>query len=74
MLYDLTGPDGLDFVVLLDSAGKVICRSGGKQTGDDLSADPLVAGALRERKTVSGNVVFSHQRLLPRDRNLLNGP
>ena len=45
MLHDLTGPGGLDFVALLDPAGKVICRSGGKQTGDDLSADPLVAGA-----------------------------
>ncbi len=46
MLHDLTGPGGLDFVDLLDPAGKVICRSGGKRTGDDLSADPLVAGAL----------------------------
>ena len=43
MLHDLTGPGGLDFVILLDPAGKVICRSGGKPAGDDLSADPLVA-------------------------------
>ena len=64
MLHDLTGPGGLDFVDLLDPAGKVICRSGGKQAGDDLSADPLVAGALGERKTVSGTVVLSRQRLL----------
>ena len=64
MLHDLTGPSGLDFVVLLDPAGRVICRSGGKQAGDDLSADPLVAGALDERKTVSGTVVLSRQRLL----------
>ena len=42
----------------------MICRSGGKQAGDDLSADPLVASALRERKTVSGTVVLSRQRLL----------
>ncbi len=64
MLHDLTGPQGVDFVVLLDPAGKVLCRSGGKQTGDDLSADPLVARALAERKTVSGTVVFSAERLL----------
>ncbi len=64
MLRDLTGPRGIDFVVLLDPAGKVICRSGGKQAGDDLSADPLVVRALGQRKPVSGTVVFSHQRLL----------
>ena len=64
MLHDLTGPKGVDFVALLDPAGRVICRSGGKQTGDDLSADPLVASVLGERKTVSGTVVFSRERLL----------
>ena len=64
MLHDLTGPGGLDFVDLLDPAGKVICRSGGKRMGDDLSADPLVAVALVERKTISGTVVLSRQRLL----------
>ncbi|MGO9112150.1 MAG: cache domain-containing protein [Thermoguttaceae bacterium] len=63
MLHDLAGPQGLDFVALLDPAGKVICRSGSRRTGDDLSADTLVARALGERKTVSGTVVFSKDRL-----------
>jgi two-component system NtrC family sensor kinase len=64
MLHDLTGRGGVDLVVLLDPAGKVICRSGSKQTGDDLSADPLVASALGDRRTVSGTVVLSRARLL----------
>ena len=53
----------MDFVVLLDPSGKVICRSGGTQKGDDLSADPLVATVRRERKAVSGTVVLSQERL-----------
>ncbi len=64
MLHDLAGLQGVDFVILLDPAGKVICRSGSKQSGDDLSTDPLVARTLGERKTVSGTVVLPRQRLL----------
>jgi len=64
MLHDLAGPGSMDFVALLDRAGKVTCRSGSKQRGDDLSADPLVAGALRDHKTVSGTVVLTRERLL----------
>jgi len=64
MLHNLAGPKGVDFVVLIDAAGKVICRSGSKQAGDDLSDDPLVARVLRERKTVSGTVVFTRRRLV----------
>ncbi len=64
ILHDLAGRQGVDFVALLDPAGKVICRSGGKQAGDDLSANPLVARALSERKIVSGTVVLSGERLL----------
>jgi two-component system NtrC family sensor kinase len=63
LLHDLAGPQGLDFAVVLDPAGKVLCRSGGRQSGDDLSTDPLVAAALGERKTASGTVVFSADRL-----------
>jgi len=64
MLHDLTGPGGLDFVDALDPAGRVICRSGGRQAGDDLSVDPVVARAIGERKTVCGTVVLSRQRLM----------
>ena len=63
MFANLTGPGGLDFVVLVDPAGKVLCRSGGKSAGDDLSADPLVAAALGQRRTASGTVALSRQRL-----------
>ncbi len=70
MLHNLTGPEGVDFVVLLDSAGKVICRSGGKRTGDDLSADPLVAAVLRDHKSANGTVVLSRERLLAEGSNL----
>ena len=70
MLRDLTGPGGLDFVDALDPAGRVICRSAGKQAGDDLSADPLVASALGQRKAVSGTVVLSRERLLTEGTDL----
>ncbi|MCC6126075.1 MAG: cache domain-containing protein [Pirellulales bacterium] len=70
MSRNLTGPDGMDFVLLLDPAGKVISRSGGKRAGDDLSADPLVAGVLRDRKNASGTVVFSRERLSAEGSNL----
>jgi two-component system, NtrC family, sensor kinase len=63
-LHDLTGPEGMDFVAVLDPAGKVICRSGGKQIGDDLSADPWVASTLRDHKVAIGTVVLSRERLL----------
>ncbi len=58
-----TGSGKMDFVVLLDPSGKVICRSGTTQKGDDLSTDPLVVRVLRDRKAVSGTLVFSQERL-----------
>jgi two-component system NtrC family sensor kinase len=62
-LRDLTGTDAADFVVLLDAKGKVVCRSGGQQTGDDLGADALVALAVGDREIARGTVVLSRQRL-----------
>ena len=38
--------------------------------GDDLSDDPLVARALRERKTVSGTVILARRRLLTEGSDL----
>ncbi len=64
MLRELGKSKTMDFVSLLDATGKVICRSGSGRTGDDLSADPLVAEVLRRRKSVEGTVVFSRERLL----------
>jgi two-component system NtrC family sensor kinase len=71
VLHDLARPGGLDFLVLLDPTGRVICRTGGKQVGDDLSADPLVARALSDRKTVKGTIAFAAQRLLTEGTELL---
>ncbi len=58
----LTGK--MDFVALVDPAGKVICRAQSQQRGDDLSADPLVSRARRERRTETGTVILSRERLL----------
>ena len=64
MLRDVASVEAVDFAVLLDGAGKVIRRSGGNGAGDDLSADPLVAAALRDGRVASGTVVLSRERLL----------
>lgn len=53
----------VDFAILLDASGKVLCRSGSTLKGDDLSVDPLIAGVLRQRKTQGGTVVLSQERL-----------
>lgn len=53
----------LDFVVLVDSTGKVLCRSGGEKSGDDLSHDPLLARAMSTQKTTTGTVSLSRERL-----------
>jgi two-component system NtrC family sensor kinase len=42
----------------------VICRARNRQKGDDISADPLIASALRERQPLTGTVLFSRERLL----------
>jgi two-component system, NtrC family, sensor kinase len=63
-LHDVAGPGGVDFAILLDRAGKVTCRSGSRQTADDLSADPLVAEVLRSQQPAIGTVLLSRDRLL----------
>ena len=64
MLHDLGASKTMDFVGLVDAGGKVICRAGSRQNGEDLSADPLVAQVLRQHRAASGTIVLSHQRLL----------
>ncbi len=54
----------MDFVALLDPSGEVVCRPRTRQRGEDLSADPLVALAMRQGKAVGGTVIFSRRRLL----------
>jgi len=57
-------PGTMDFAGLLDANGRVICRVGSRQSGEDLSADPLVAQVLREHRPAQGTIVFSRERLL----------
>lgn len=64
ILRDVAGKEGVDFALLLDGTGKVIRRSGSSAVGDDLSADPLVAGVLRSHKAAKGTVVLSRDRLV----------
>ncbi len=64
MLHDLDASRTVDFVGLVDAGGKVICRAGSRQNGEDLSADPLVAQVLRQHRAAHGTLVLSHPRLL----------
>lgn len=64
VLRDLHATGRMNFVALLEPTGKVICRATSPQRGDDLSADPLVARVLAERKPVGGTVLLSRWRLL----------
>ncbi|NUQ64658.1 MAG: cache domain-containing protein [Pirellulales bacterium] len=64
ILRDLHRTGRMDFVALLDPAGRVIRRAQSDRTGEDLSSDPLVARVLHDRRTVSGTVILSRERLL----------
>jgi len=64
MLRSLDVSETMDFMGLTDAEGKVICRVGSRQNGEDLSSDPLVAQVLRQHRAASGTVVLSRQRLL----------
>ena len=64
MLHDLGVSKTMDFVGLVDARGKVICRAGSRQNGEDLSADPLVAQVLHQHRAANGTIVLSHSRLL----------
>lgn len=54
----------MDFVGLVDLDGKVLCRARSEQNGDTVSADPLFVRALRERRPVTGTLVYTRERLL----------
>lgn len=64
ILRELQAAGRIDFVEILDPAGKVLCRAGNEQAGDDLSGDPLVARAMREQTLVAGTIRVSRERLL----------
>jgi two-component system, NtrC family, sensor kinase len=72
---DLVGLDSLlgkvhragkmDFLCLVNSGGKVICRARNpRQTGDNLADNPLVAGAIARRTTVQGTVILTPDELV----------
>ena len=63
-LRDLRASGPMDFVNVLDPSGKVICRARSARKGDDLSGDPVVEFALRNRRAASGTSIWSAARLL----------
>jgi len=70
-LLSRIGQDGgMDFVALLDPAGRVICRANSQQRGDDLTDDPLVSRVLVARQTVMGTVLLSPDRLMAEGQDL----
>ena len=68
LLRDLGASRTMDFVGLTDAEGKVICRAGDGEPGEDVSTDPLIARALRERRLAKGTIVLSRKRLLAEGR------
>ena len=70
ILGEIQGSRKMDFVVLLDPAGKVLCRGQDRRKGDDLSADPLVGRALSARQIVTGTTILSRERLLAEGTDL----
>jgi len=69
-LYDIQQAGGMDFVTLLEPTGAVIRRARGERHGDALTDDVLVRRAIGERRTVSGTVIFSRDRLLAEGSDL----
>lgn len=54
----------IDFLLLLDTRGRVLCRAANDRVGEDLSGDPLVARARLEKHGVQGNLIYTRERLL----------
>jgi two-component system NtrC family sensor kinase len=69
-LRDLHRIGGMDFAMLLDATGRVLYRAQSQTRDDDLSSDPIVAIATRQRQVVSGTVVLSRERLLAEGNGL----
>lgn len=69
-LYEVGEAGNLDFVVILDPAGRAICRTGGRNAGDDLRGDSLVARVMNALQTVTGTVSLSRERLQAEGGNL----
>ena len=61
----------MDFLSVLDPAGKVLCRARNpRQRGDDLAANPLIARVLEKKEPVSGTLLLSAQALAAEGNDL----
>ena len=70
VLYAIQQAGGMDFVTLLEPTGAVIRRARGERHSDQLAKDLLVSRAIGERRTVTGTVIFSRERLLAEGADL----
>lgn len=62
---------GMDFVAAVDAGSTAVYRPNSPgQHGDSLQSDLLVSQAIRSRKTASGTVVLSTERLAAEDQDL----
>lgn len=70
ILREHYGTRRMDFMVLLDTRGRVVCRARNARAGDDLSDDPLVTRAREQCSLALGTVILSRQRLLAEGADL----
>ena len=54
----------MDFLAVLDPAGKVLCRARNRsRRGDDLSANPVIAAVLKTKAPARGTIILSAESL-----------
>lgn len=63
LLGDIRQRGGVDFVILLDSAGRVLGRANSGIRGENLADDPLIHRVLDSGASAGGTVLFSPDRL-----------
>lgn len=63
--------EGLDIFTIVDRRGKVICRTGNKDSrGDIISSDNFVAKVLKTKNSVSGTDIMTHDELMKESQDL----
>ncbi len=61
----------MDFLLVVDPGGKVLCRAPNAQRhGDDLSANPIIARAFAKKEPFSGTILLSAAELAVEGRSL----
>lgn len=64
LLQNIRQAGKLDMIALLDKDGRVIYREHNPgQMGDDVSYNPIISRALREKKCVRGTAIVPHEKL-----------